>query len=1235
MKKKQTPNHPEEDIRENPNELELENETETPFKDGTNICQQLMDRYSKSAAPQHRHLLATAAAMRSILSAESLPLSPPAYFAAAISALDDDSATTLDSTAVGALLTFLSIVVLLVPKGGISSDKAKEAVEVVVRVVGKEGLGVASLRSGVKCLGVLVDGFCDLEDWHSVRFGLETLLGFAIDKRPKVRRCAQEYLEKVFKSFQSSIVIKEASKLVLSLLKKHMPLALTLSTVKSGDDSKDETLSKPENLEVLHMLDLVKLAVPYLSAKKVRLKILSELRKLMSSEFSSLTRNIHKTIEVLFGNSNVEAIIPEMENIIVSLASYVSGEKNPVDTLISASTLLKCALDKLHAGESNSWMKNVPLVFGSLAVLLTSEASTTSLASVIMKELISNHIDLKSFSAENNGLGSEEADAIKSICAILENTLSSSDGIPNEHVMAVLTVLFQRLGESSYIFMKSIVHKLAELMSLAKGDTSNMNHLQNCIGSAVTVIGPERILTLLPITLHSDDISYSNVWLVPILKDYVVGACLRYYMESIVPLAKSFQLASSKVKKSVIRQDLQDRAHGLWGLLPAFCRYPIDMHKTFKALAELLIDILKEDSFMHENIASALQILVNQNKSILRSGKDAGEANNFTVRDSVLELRSSASYSKKSATRNMKVLSSCAPALLQALGDVFVCSLPAKRLYLKDAIGCLASITDSSITKRIFVSLVQKLQFIDGEGEIGKQAANANECMEKEQGNLSTTGKDAHRDFVLAILQFLKLKSHYFRCVILELASSFVAGAEEDLIDFIYALVKQTFQEPDEIGHCEAYFTLSRVLEEHAWFCSSRVVELIDLLLGLKSPADIASLRSRLDCFNILMVQTLKVQSHLSLSCLRNEIPVRLCFHVFYSLWDIWSSDFISEQDMSSLEENTKPFLILNEIIVTLKDGKEEPRKATYDILLKMSSTLRNLSDLRSDPPYHKLISMIMGYLSGSSPHIKSGAVAALSVLVYNDPEICVSVPDLVSSILSLLQTKAVEVIKAVLGFVKVLVSSLQAKDLQNFLSDIIHGVVQWSSISRNHFRSKVTIILEIVTRKCGIAAVQLVTPEKHRGFLNTVIENRRRKTTPKEVDANDAETVLVDSLTEGSQKRKHKGLGTFQQKNDFVEHRKRKRDKRDSGKLPDSSEPGISAAHGGRMKMAKGAKHVKNSMKGHSDGNGEKNKKNFKKRFARGQKRKIDEVSRSKKDEAGSKKHSFKVGKQKKLRGK
>lgn len=54
----------------------------------------------------------------------------------------------------------------------------------------------------------------------------------------------------------------------------------------------------------------------------------------------------------------------------------------------------------------------------------------------------------------------------------------------------------------------------------------------------------------------------------------------------------------------------------------------------------------------------------------------------------------------------------------------------------------------------------------------------------------------------------------------------------------------------------------------------------------------------------------------------------------------------------------------------------------------------------------------IMGYLSGSSPHIRSGAVSALSVLLYKDTDMCLSVTDIVPSLLSLLQSKAVEVIK-------------------------------------------------------------------------------------------------------------------------------------------------------------------------------------------------------------------------------
>lgn len=61
----------------------------------------------------------------------------------------------------------------------------------------------------------------------------------------------------------------------------------------------------------------------------------------------------------------------------------------------------------------------------------------------------------------------------------------------------------------------------------------------------------------------------------------------------------------------------------------------------------------------------------------------------------------------------------------------------------------------------------------------------------------------------------------------------------------------------------------------------------------------------------------------------------------------------------------------------------------------------------------------IVGYLSGSSPHMQSGAVSALSVLAYKDIDIFLSGSDLVPSLLSLLHTKAVEVIKVSIFLLK------------------------------------------------------------------------------------------------------------------------------------------------------------------------------------------------------------------------
>lgn len=161
-------------------------------------------------------------------------------------------------------------------------------------------------------------------------------------------------------------MVKAASKSVNSLFKENLPSVSTVSTLRIADGSKDEAMMKAEHLEVLHVLNVVKLTVPHLSSK-VSLEILSELSKLMSSEFSPITRHIFNIIAGFYGSLKIETVIPETESIVVSLASYLLLRENPMDTVISAATLLKKAMDKLHYEEDSrlTWINKFPVVCGS------------------------------------------------------------------------------------------------------------------------------------------------------------------------------------------------------------------------------------------------------------------------------------------------------------------------------------------------------------------------------------------------------------------------------------------------------------------------------------------------------------------------------------------------------------------------------------------------------------------------------------------------------------------------------------------------------------------------------------------------------------------------------------------------------------------------------------------------------------------------------------------------------
>ncbi|GFP92216.1 ribosomal RNA-processing protein 12 [Phtheirospermum japonicum] len=1079
------------------------------FTANVDICQQLLTRYARSSAGQHCHLCAAAAATRSIIQSSSLPLTPISYFAATITSFSNPK--SLDSNALGALTSFISIVLPLVGRREINPEKAVESIKVLAATVEDSGanLGTSGVRAVVKCVGVLVAEFCNLKEWDSVSLGFEWLVKFSLDRRPKVRKCAQDCLLTVFKSFESSAVIKKASKSIYSLLKDYMPLGVELSALEVADGAKREPVSKAEHQDFLQLLNVIKHIAPHFSPK-LRMKMLTQLSKIMSSKFTAVTRHLLDVISAIFATSGTDIDISNAEDILWPLVSYVSlGKKNPVDSVLFAANLAKTALRELPHDGINEWTTYFPTLTESVAGFLSYGDDVAAQTSTILRELIDQHIDEKFLSAiesqemEDMITDNAEFKAIQTTCTALHNVLSASPQTLSEHFFSVVSFLFLKLGVISEIFMKHILLKLADLVNAAPSGASEVRRLKDCIGYAVAAMGPEKLLALLPISVNTKDFSCSNTWLIPILEKNIFGSSLRFFMEHIVPVAESFEKGSRKVKKSVTGQDLQAHAHGCWGLLPAFCRQPSDTYKTFGALAELLIPFLKKDSFMLGSIAIGLQELVNENKIALVSDERLVEVTEVhktgNLDEFAIVLQKRRVYTRKMAGKNIKALASGASELLQALTDVFFESPPETREHLKGAIGCLLSISNASVAKQLFIDSLKKFQLVDYFDVHGEVDSNTDGLAnEKESGE--TDAK---------------------RCLILDLASCMVEGSDNDLVNMLFYVVKRSLQASEEAGQMEAYHTLSRILEKHSWFCSSQFDVVMDVLTGMKPSANVTSLKSRLTCLQTLLIHGLT-------------------------------------QTLD--DENTKAFLILNEIILTLKDSNEENRKAAYEALDGLSSKLRSSSDA-SYELYHKLLNMFRGYLSVSSPQIKSGVVSALSVLLYNDPDICITAPEIVPAVMELLHSKAVEVIKAVLGFVKVLVSCLKPDEVHRFLPDIVDGIIRWSSVSRHHFKTKIIVILEILMRKCGPAAVKVLVPEKYKEFVQGVVVNRHGKTKNKEDGSkDDAKPETSDSSLRGPQNRKRDKSAMSSKEEGSERPWKRKRDdnKKDNG-------GGKSVVRGGR----------------------------------------------------------------------
>ena len=144
-------------------------------------------------------------------------------------------------------------------------------------------------------------------------------------------------------------------------------------------------------------------------------------------------------------------------------------------------------------------------------------------------------------------------------------------------------------------------------------------------------------------------------------------------------------------------------------------------------------------------------------------------------------------------------------------------------------------------------------------------------------------------------------------------------------------------------------------------------------------------------------------------------------------------------------------------------------------------------------------VNMVCAGLAGGSPHMISATVMALARLLHAFPaELGAAkggaAPRLLSAVLTLLRSRAREVVKSVLGFCKVCAARLPADVLRKHLPQLLEGMLLWSDDSRNRFRLRVRAVVERLCRRLGVEEVSAAAPASEAKLLTHIRKQAARK---------------------------------------------------------------------------------------------------------------------------------------------
>ena len=518
----------------------------------------------------------------------------------------------------------------------------------------------------------------------SPRAAIAGLLALAVNPRPKVRKRALEALSKVLANPPPNPSLDHP---VADLCAETALLHLRETVEASQKRQKARSNAYDEHQPVLlHALQLVK-TVASASGGWPSKKIDSLCELLLGIAKSSnefLTVAAFEIFEVMFAgmaNEISSAKLPRLLEVIsdlqpsqndtqllppwiavLSRAYEVSAQMEPEDTFVKLPEVFEMVSTFLSSMSHN--------IRVSASECLIGFAETCIPPSVILEPSVYDEKILEKIGKIGTGLLTMKYQA-----AWME-------------VFKVLAALFEALKWRAILNLDDVVKAVGELRS-----NESFNGKQEAdvvLGMAVEAMGPESVLSLLPLNLAKPQAGQpGRAWLLPILRDHVSNTNFIHFKTEFVPLSEvMFQkvMNHGSKEKSMEIKIFETVVQQIWSLLPGYCTLPLDLTTAFdQGFAELLANLLYQKTDLRVDICNGLQLLVESNKAIL--------AIEGPEEDMLKQRR----ISKQIAQGNLNHLATFSGNLLAVLFNVYMQTLPHFRGYILQCLNSYLSITPEKV----------------------------------------------------------------------------------------------------------------------------------------------------------------------------------------------------------------------------------------------------------------------------------------------------------------------------------------------------------------------------------------------------------------------------------------------------------------------------------------------------------------------------------------------------------